>query len=60
MGVFIAAFIAATVLPFSSEVVVSGDAAGADMWQVLIWARWAIGWRRYELLLAEHTGQTSG
>lgn len=39
IGVFIAAFLAATILPFSSEVVVSGVLlAGANMWQVLIWA----------------------
>lgn len=37
IGVFIAAFLAATVLPFSSEVVMSGVLlAGADYWTVLI------------------------
>ncbi|MDO5035711.1 MAG: VTT domain-containing protein [Porphyromonas sp.] len=39
IGVFIAAFLAATVLPFSSEVVVSGVLlAGAEPWQILVWA----------------------
>lgn len=37
IGVFIAAFLAATVLPFSSEVVMSGVLlSGADYWTVMI------------------------
>lgn len=39
LGVFIAAFLAATILPFSSEVVLSGVLlAGANYWQVILWA----------------------
>lgn len=39
IGVFIASFLAATILPFSSEVVVSGVLlAGANTWQVIFWA----------------------
>lgn len=38
-GLFIAAFLAATVLPFSSEVVFSALViAGMDMWWCIIWA----------------------
>lgn len=38
-GLFIAAFLAATVLPFSSEVVFSALViAGMDMWSCIIWA----------------------
>lgn len=37
IGVFIAAFLAATILPFSSEVVMSGVLlAGADQWLVIL------------------------
>lgn len=37
IGVFIASFLAATVLPFSSEVVLTGVLlAGADYWQCMI------------------------
>ncbi|GAB1359454.1 VTT domain-containing protein [Porphyromonadaceae bacterium] len=39
LGLFIAAFLAATVLPFSSEVVFSALViAGMDMWMCVIWA----------------------
>lgn len=37
IGVFIASFLAATVLPFSSEVVLTGVLfAGADYWQCMV------------------------